>query len=221
MNFYDTKALLRYYKDIESPFIISSATAKQLSQMEEDRSLDPDVVSIARKVSKFLATTDLVTYIQTTDFDMKVLRDHSIEINPTTLTVASVYELTCHRQDIPKINKPLLDSLNDEEVIFYSDNIYCRELATNVFHIKCNEYKNEKIYKGYKLIEGDSEYLNEYLTNPTKFDDWYANEYLIGHNVDDDSRFEMRYYNNSFHQLHLPDAKLIKGMLYRDVHLTY
>ena len=65
-------------------------------------------------------------------------------------------------------------------------------------------------YKGYKRIEGDSEYINLMLS-PENYKDWCINEYAIIRNTDTKQEFEMRFTGDKFVNLKLPDSKYIKG----------
>lgn len=70
--------------------------------------------------------------------------------------------------------------------------------------------ENEKIYKGYKKIVGNTEYINEYMDNLDP-NDWACNEYIIINNTDDDTSKEMRWDGKTFVPLRLPPQKWIKG----------
>ena len=65
-------------------------------------------------------------------------------------------------------------------------------------------------YKGYKRIEGDSEYINLMLS-PENYKDWCINEYAIIRNTDTKQEFEMRFTGDKFVNLKLPNSKYIKG----------
>lgn len=65
-------------------------------------------------------------------------------------------------------------------------------------------------YKGYKRIEGDSEYINLMLS-PENYKDWCINEYAIIKNVETGQEFEMRFTGDNFVNLKLPNSKYIKG----------
>ena len=66
------------------------------------------------------------------------------------------------------------------------------------------------IYKGYKRIEGNTEFINDYMgeINP---DDWVFNEYIVIKNTDDNSEKEMRWDGQKFVPLKLPPSKYIKA----------
>ena len=65
-------------------------------------------------------------------------------------------------------------------------------------------------YKGYKRIEGDSEYINLMLS-PENYKNWCINEYAIIKNIDTKQEFEMRFAGDKFVNLKLPNSKYIKG----------
>lgn len=65
-------------------------------------------------------------------------------------------------------------------------------------------------YKGYKRIEGDSEYINLMLS-PENYKDWCINEYAIIKNTDTGQESEMRFTGDNFVNLKLPNSKYIKG----------
>lgn len=64
------------------------------------------------------------------------------------------------------------------------------------------------MYKGYRLIEGTTNEINEMLANIYGL---VANEYIIIHNLDDDTTKEMRYDGSKLVSLVLPSSKFIKG----------
>lgn len=66
------------------------------------------------------------------------------------------------------------------------------------------------IYKGYKLIEGTSAEINDYLAN-VNYEEWAINEYLIIHDLNNQKYSEMRYDGEKFVGLKLPPSNFIKG----------
>lgn len=69
---------------------------------------------------------------------------------------------------------------------------------------------SDEIYKGYRLISGTTEYINEALSRGQQ-DGWFINEYAIIQNQDDGSEREMRWDGEKFVALRLPPSKFIKG----------
>lgn len=68
----------------------------------------------------------------------------------------------------------------------------------------------EGIYKGYKIFEGSTEQINNYMAD-IDFDDWYANEYLIITNTDTGATSEMKFNGFDLSPLKLPSSKYIKA----------
>lgn len=68
-----------------------------------------------------------------------------------------------------------------------------------------------EIYKGYKVISGNTEEINNYMFSNDIKESWYPNEYAIIKNIDDNSEKEMRWDGEKFVALKLPPSKVIKG----------
>ena len=69
---------------------------------------------------------------------------------------------------------------------------------------------NDLIYKGYKTISGDSNYINNYLQH-TDYTNWHSNEYIIIENTDDNKTTEMRFNGEGFVGLRLPPSNYVKA----------
>lgn len=69
---------------------------------------------------------------------------------------------------------------------------------------------DNNMYKGYKVINGTTQDINDYMNNIDPAE-WYCNEYLIIQNTDDESEREMRWNGETFVSLKLPSSKFIKG----------
>ena len=69
---------------------------------------------------------------------------------------------------------------------------------------------NDEFYKGYKIIEGNTNYITEQLSN-TKDGNWLTNEYALIKNIDTGETSEMRFDGDKFVSLKLPSSKYIKG----------
>ena len=67
-----------------------------------------------------------------------------------------------------------------------------------------------EIYKGYKRIEGNSDFINDYMAAIDP-EDWAINEYIVIKNTDDSSEKEMRWDGHKFVALKLPPSKWVKG----------
>lgn len=83
---------------------------------------------------------------------------------------------------------------------------------TNLFMLGSEfNYMKKEFYKGYKILKGNTEYINNQMANDNYIDSFVTNEYLIIQNIDDNSESEMRYDGKGFVGLHLPSNKFIKG----------
>ena len=102
----------------------------------------------------------------------------------------------------------------DGELEFVTGDLCCRLLGKNVFGLTVSESKNdeENIYKGYKVISGTTDEINQAmeLIYSSQFNGWNVNEYLLIQNSDDGSEKEMRFDGNGFVSLRLPPSKFIK-----------
>lgn len=67
-----------------------------------------------------------------------------------------------------------------------------------------------EIYKGYKRVEGNTEFINDYMGSITP-DEWAINEYIVIKNTDDGTEKEMRWDGQKFVSLKLPPSKYIKA----------
>lgn len=72
------------------------------------------------------------------------------------------------------------------------------------------ESMTSDVYKGYKLLSGSVDEINEYMEN-INAQSWHTNEYLIIQNTDDHSEKEMRWDGEKFVGLKLPPSRYIKG----------
>lgn len=96
-------------------------------------------------------------------------------------------------------------------VIFISDDLCCKLTAKDIFGLEVSGLNHvSQIYKGYKVIEGDTGHINSTMST-MDLSDWSINEYLIIKNTDDGSEREMRFNGESFVSLRLPPSKYIKA----------
>lgn len=100
----------------------------------------------------------------------------------------------------------------NDNIKFITYDLSCRNIAKNIFRLDVEWFEpaKEEIYKGYKKISGNTEYINQYISD-IDLSQWYINEYLIIENTDDSSVKEMRFDGENFVALKLPSSKIIKG----------
>ena len=198
--FLDTNVLLEdveYYFSI--PFIISSVSLVELEDIKTNKLKSEDVRASARNAIKWLADHhgeyDVVVY--STDFDKIAERFNLDSFSPDVQICCALY---------------MWSEFNNEEVTFVTHDLSCRNIAEQVFgfNVEWFEEKKEEIYKGYKEIIGNTEYINEYMSD-IDYSDWNINEYCLINNTDDNSIKEMRFDGTMFVPLKLPPSKSIKG----------
>jgi len=198
--FLDTNVLLEdveYYSSI--PFIISSVSLVELEDIKTNKLKSEDVRASARNAIKWLSDHhgeyDVVVY--STDFDKVAERFNLDSFSPDVQICCALY---------------MWSEFNDKEVTFVTHDLSCRNIAEQVFgfNVEWFEEKKEEIYKGYKEIIGNTEYINEYMSD-IDYSDWNINEYCLISNTDDNSIKEMRFDGTMFVPLKLPPSKSIKG----------
>lgn len=108
---------------------------------------------------------------------------------------------------------------NDNEVVFICDdhNLIIKSKALKL-PCKMFEFEEKEIYKGYKELSGDTDFINDLFTdikNGINTYNFLPNEYLILHNSDLNETHEYRFdrdkNGDKFVDLRLPPSKIIKG----------
>lgn len=194
--FYDTNSLLNLQEKLfDNYFYISSISLNELEDIKVSRNKDEDVKNRCRKVLKLLAKNeDKYSVIL---YDQKIatlLSSFGLEPTPDNKICACAAS---------KIN----------EIEFVTEDIACRLVAKNIFNLKVYNPNDiyEKIYKGYKLLKGNTAEINEALSNPEYMSKFVTNEYLLIYNTDVDNESEMRFDGEKFVNLKLPNSRFIKG----------
>lgn len=105
---------------------------------------------------------------------------------------------------------------NDNTVIFLTDD-YNLILKAKSFNLPCKMFEfddNTEVYKGYKKLSGNTEFINNLFHDIEQGINQYGflpNEYLILYNTDLNDTYEYRFDGNKFVELKLPSSKVIKG----------
>lgn len=197
VSFFDTNSLLNLQDKLfdNDYFWISSISLNELEDIKVSRNKDEDVKSRCRKVLKLLTKNE--------DKYGVIIYDHSIA------DILSSFGL----EPTPD-NKicACAASINDD-VEFVTEDIACRLVAKNIFGLKVYNPDDiyEKIYKGYKLLKGNTAEINELLSDPEYLSKFVSNEYLLIYNTDVDNESEMRFDGDKFVNLKLPNSRYIKG----------
>lgn len=193
---FDTNAILTDCTDI-SNVLISSKTLEELENIKSSSHKDNDIKYKARvAVRAIREQKPEIIVVQKSDYDK--IEELGLEITNDNLIIASADRYS-------RLNP-------EEDVVFCTNDILCGLIAEKYFGLKVEEVsqKKDNIYKGYKVVHGNSNTINEYM-NSIDFGDWSVNEYLIIENTDDGTSKEMRFDGEKFVNLKLPSSKFIKG----------
>lgn len=201
MVFYDTNALLALRGDaFKSKFVISQKTLEEIENIKTSKTKDEETRYKARKVAHLLdEKSDMYEVVFFTDDVFDIIHKIGLaEATPDNIIVASA--------------KKWQNEHSDYELMFVTDDINCRNTARRVFGLNTvGATVTEDIYKGYKLLRGNTAQLNEEMSNPDFKADFVTNEYLLTYNDDTGDEGEMRFDGENFVPLKLPPSKFIKG----------
>lgn len=196
MKFYDTNALLDLQEEILSdPFIVSSKSLEEIENIKVSNKPE-NVRYKARKIGHILdenCDQFKVAVVNSTTYE--TLQYFNLPESPDNLILACAY---LENQEAP--------------IIFVSGDICCKLIGRNVFNLNVKSISDfqDGFYKGYSLIRGTSDEINEYMNN-IDYTKWYVNQYLILENIDENKTTEMRYNGEKFVSLKLPSSNFIKG----------
>lgn len=190
---YDTNALLTDCSDL-SNVVLSSKTIEELENIKTSSCKDNDIKYRARGAVRAIKEQNPEIIIVTQE-DYDSLAEKHLEINNDNLIIASAWRYS-----------------KENNAVFVTNDVLCELIAKNYFQLEVENLKetSDDVYKGYKIIRGNSDIINEYMSS-IEYGDWSVNEYLIIENTDDDSSKEMRFDGEKFVNLKLPSSKFIKG----------
>lgn len=169
-KFYDTNAILKLgSKILDDEFIISSTTLYELENIKTNKNKDDEIKYNARKSIHLLNDNEQMFDVVILTNEIKnLLSQYEVEETPDTQIIACA--------------KYYADNHSDDEIIFITNDICCKVIASNVFKLH-TEVINEDIfedYKGYVEKELNNEemaYFYEHLNE--NIYDLNINEYLI------------------------------------------
>ena len=199
-KFYDTNAILDLQdKMFEDNFCISSISLQEMENIKTSGRKDEETKYKARKALHLLDENrdkyEVVIY--TTAMENYIV-EKQLEITPDTKIIASC-----------AFSRGLLPQ--DTDFVFVTNDIACKMIASKIFGLEVESVgEKENIYKGYRVIKGNTEQINNLMDN-MDLSDWNTNEYLIIQNTDDSSEKEMRFDGEKFVALKLPPSKYIKA----------
>ena len=198
MKFYDTNALLELQEEVlVEDFAISSVTLEELENIKTNKNKTEETRYKARKIVHILDENygkyEVVIY---TEKIAQKLNMYAIEITNDVKICACAKEL-CH----------------DNDIIFVTNDLCCRLIAEEIFGLKVAKAisGDGNMYKGYKLLMGNTTEINEHLYDKEYMNKFVTNEYLLIYNTDTDEESEMRFDGQQFVALKLPPSKYIKA----------
>ena len=195
-KFFDTNSIINLQEHIlDEPFCISSVSLQELEEIKTARNKDDDVKAKCRRVLKILAQNqDKYEVVVYGDVPKQLIREYGLEENPDNKICACAAQLK-------------------DEIEFVTEDIACRLIGKNIFGLNVFDPDDihEKIYKGYKLLKGNTAEINEVLSDVEYMSKFVSNEYLLIYNTDVDNETEMRFDGEKFVNLKLPNSKFIKA----------
>lgn len=200
MKFFDTNALLDLQEEVfEEKFLCSIKSFEELEHIKTSKNKDEETRYKARKITHLLDERSnmyeavIIDYKQYTDDIL-----NKFGLNPEDPDNIIMYSAWCKSKEI-------------KDLVFVTNDICCKNIAKNIFGLNVESGKNKKeIYKGYKVIKGNTDKINDFMYN-IDYSDWNINEYLIIENDDDGSIKEMRFDGSKFVNLKLPPSHYIKA----------
>lgn len=198
MKFYDTNALLELTDEVlNEHFAISSVTLEELENIKTNRNKTEEVRYKARKVVHLLNDNpDKYKTIFYKDDAVKILEDFGLEPTPDNKICACAKYFS-----------------RNNDVIFVTNDLCCKTIARDIYCLEVGEAKSNDsdMYKGYKLLKGNTAEINEALSNEEYLSTFVVNEYLLIYNIDTDEESEMRFDGDKFVSLKLPPSRYIKA----------
>lgn len=195
--FLDTNVLMDDIANLPAlPFVISSQSLIELEEIKTNRNKSDDVKAAARSAARWLADHYGEYEVVTVDTD-DLAHDFGLDMFEPDVKICcgALYWQREH----------------NEPVKFVTHDLCCRHIAQNVLGLDVEWFEEkEDIYKGYKEISGNTEYINNYMAE-IDYSDWNVNEYCLIHNTDDETIKEMRFDGKMFVPLKLPPSKQVKA----------
>ena len=198
MKFYDTNALLELQEEVlAEDFAISSVTLEELESIKTNKNKTEETRYKARKIVHILdENRDKYQVVIHNDDSFEILMNSGIEVtNDSKICACAKY------------------FSHDNDIIFVTNDLCCRLIAEEIFGLKVEKAISSDIdiYKGYKLLMGNTAEINEHLYDEEYMNKFVTNEYLLIYNTDTDEESEMRFDGKQFVTLKLPPSKYIKA----------
>ena len=198
MKFYDTNALLELTDEVlNEHFAISSVTLEELENIKTSKNKTEEVRYKARKVVHLLNDNpDKYNTVFYKDDAVKILEDFGLEPTPDNKICACAKYFS-----------------RDNDITFVTNDLCCKTIARDIYCLEVGEAKSNDsdMYKGYKLLKGNTAEINEALSDEEYLSTFTVNEYLLIYNTDTDEESEMRFDGDKFVSLKLPPSRYIKA----------
>lgn len=178
----DTNVLLDYPKVIEKfdKVVLPSAVLEELDKLKKDR----DVGFKAIRASRMVAAATNIEFIPKDLFDMPEGWDKS------------------------KMDNKIVMCAKENDCLLLSNDLTVRAKAKSL-NLFVEGYE-EELYTGVKVLEGDTEFINNYfVTHGTS--ELLENQYLIVRETDTGDETEMVFRNGTLNPLMLPPHHVVKG----------
>lgn len=177
----------------DEKFYISSTTLQELEHIKVSSNKDQETKYRARKILHIL--------------DENPTKYETIIVDKNILSIIDGEEL----ENTPD-NQICACAASLKDVVFVTNDLACKTIGKWIFGLQVESIceSGDEIYKGYKLIHGNTDTINRVMEN-MDYSEWNTNEYLIIENTDEGSSKEMRYDGEQFVALKLPSSRYIKA----------
>lgn len=177
----------------DEKFYISSTTLQELEHIKVSGNKDQETKYRSRKVLHIL--------------DENPTKYETIIVDKNILSIIDGEEL----ENTPD-NQICACAASLKDVVFVTNDLACKTIGKWIFGLQVESIceSGDEIYKGYKLIYGNTDTINRVMEN-MDYSEWNTNEYLIIENTDEGSSKEMRYDGEQFVSLKLPSSRYIKA----------
>lgn len=145
-----------------------------------------------------------------------IINSNNVEIKLDYSCTKSVHRFLEHKNDNNILSFFNDVWINNKNCTLLTDD-YAMLIKAKALGLPCQLFEDnnkDNIYKGYKELSGNTDFVNDFYTeikNGNNIYNFLQNEYLILHNTDLKDTHEYRFDGSKFIELRLPPSKAIKG----------
>ncbi len=145
-----------------------------------------------------------------------IINSNNVEIKLDYSCTKSVHRFLEHKNDNNILSFFNDVWINNKNCTLLTDD-YTMLIKAKALGLPCQLFEDnnkDNIYKGYKKLSGNTDFINDFYTeikNGNNIYNFLQNEYLILHNTDLKDTHEYRFDGSKFIELRLPPSKAIKG----------